>query len=254
MNHKGRIAFFLLLGTGTFLIAQTYSPPYRDGEQLEYLLHYGPINGGMAKLSIRQSTLNNKPVYHAKAEARTIGVADKIYKVKDIYESFMDPSNGLPVKAIRNISEGRYHYYDENLFIRDSNVVISQKIGRTKVPAGISDMVSALYLLRNTNTSALHIGDTIKLVTYFANEIYPLKIRYRGKETIKTKLGKYRCLVFAPVTEVGRVFKTEDDMLMWVSDDKNFVPIRIVFDMWVGSMRVDLVSHKNLLYELKSLE
>lgn len=234
--------------------SQFFVPPFRDGEKLEYLLHYGPINGGMAKLTVRLSTIDKQPVFHARAEARTIGIADKIYRVKDIYESYIDVSSGLPLKAVRNISEGRYTYYDENFFNRDSNTVSSMKVGTMKVPQGIIDMVSAIYLLRNYNMDNLQVGDTIKLVTYFANEIYPLNLRYKGKEIIRTRFGKFRCKVFAPVTEVGRVFKTQDDMLMWISDDKNFLPLRIDFDMWVGSMRVDLVAYENLRYELKPLE
>lgn len=71
-------------------------------------------------------------------------------------------------------------------------------------------------------------------------------------ETLKTRLGTYRCHVFAPVTEPGRVFKTESDMLMWFTDDDNFIPIRIQFDMWVGSMKVDLVEYSGLKYPLSS--
>ncbi len=241
-----------LLSSGVWGQISSWQPPFREGERLTFLLHYGILNGGMGTLEVKRSTLDGKPVYHAVARATTIGLADKLYKVEDVYESFMDPATGLPVKAIRNIREGKYRYYNETFFLRDSNQVYSQKSGYHATPRGIMDMVSALYLLRETNRSSLRKGDTIKLVTYFADEIYPLHVRYRGKETIKTKLGEFKCLVFAPVTEPGRVFKTEDDMLMWFTDDPNFIPIRIQFDMWVGSMKVDLVEYIGLKYDLSS--
>ena len=39
-------------------------------------------------------------------------MADAIFKIIDIYESYMDPETELPVKSIRNISEGRYRKYN----------------------------------------------------------------------------------------------------------------------------------------------
>ena len=228
-----------------------YNPPFTELETLEYLLHYGFVNGGHAKLKIIKSTLNGIPAYHATANARTIGVADKLYRVRDTYESYMDVNTGLPLKTIRNISEGKYKYYNENVFYHDSNLVVSQKSGRIKVPDDIIDMVSALYHLRDVNPDKLSVGDTIHYVTYFADEIYPLTVRYRGKEKLKTKLGKFNCYVFAPVTEPGRVFKTEDDMLMWMSSDGNFIPLRIRFDMWVGSLKIDLIKYSGLRFPLK---
>jgi len=229
-----------------------YSPPFLAGEKLTFLLHYGILNGGRGTLEVHESTLDGKAVYHAVARANTIGLADKLYKVEDAYESFIDPKTGLPLKAIRNIREGRYRYYNETYFDRDSNRVYSQLSGYHDTPEGIIDMVSALYYLRLVDRSSLAVGDKIDLMTYFADEIYPLPVRYRGMETLKTRLGTYRCHVFAPVTEPGRVFKTESDMLMWFTDDDNFIPIRIQFDMWVGSMKVDLVEYSGLKYPLSS--
>jgi hypothetical protein len=45
---------------------------------------------------------------------------------------------------------------------------------------------------------------------------------------------------------VDRVFKDEDDMTVWVTDDANRVPVRVQTDIWVGSLKVDLVNYKNL--------
>lgn len=152
-----------------------YSPPFLAGEKLTFLLHYGILNGGRGTLEVHESTLDGKAVYHAVARANTIGLADKLYKVEDAYESFIDPKTGLPLKAIRNIREGRYRYYNETYFDRDSNRVYSQLSGYHDTPEGIIDMVSALYYLRLVDRSSLAVGDKIDLMTYFADEIYPFR-------------------------------------------------------------------------------
>ena len=157
----------------------------------------------------------------------------------------------MPVKSVRDISEGNYKWYNETLFDHENDSVYSQRSGSVKVPDNIQDIVSAFYKLRVILSKETEIGTVIKLESYFADEIFPLYIRYKGIETIKTKLGEIECMKFSPVVEVGRVFKTKDDMTMWFSNDKNCVPIRMKFDLFVGSLKVDLIEYKNLKYPLE---
>jgi hypothetical protein len=91
------------------------------------------------------------------------------------------------------------------------------------------------------------------VITFFGDEIFPFKIRYSGKEEIKTKFGRMICFRFDPVVEVGRIFKTEDDMTLWISDDQNLLPILIKFDMLVGSIKFELDGFTNLKYELNTV-
>jgi hypothetical protein len=67
-----------------------------------------------------------------------------------------------------------------------------------------------------------------------------------GKETIETDIGKYRCLVFRPIVQKGRIFKKEEDLNVWISDDKNHIVIRAKADVLIGSIKMDITSTKNL--------
>ena len=69
-----------------------------------------------------------------------------------------------------------------------------------------------------------------------------------GYETVKTKLGKVECMKFIPIVITGRVFKNPDDMVVWFSKDKNFIPIRIRFNLFVGAVYCDLIEYKGLLH------
>ena len=224
------------------------------GEELMYSMRYGPIHGGNASIQLSMTRLNNKPVYHARAEAKSVGITDLLFRIEDIYESYFDPVSCLPYKAVRNVSEGSYKYYNEVYFDQDKNLAVSQKSGKISVPKGILDMVSSLYYVRNMQLDTLKKGDTIQITTYFGDEIFPFPLRYRGKENVKTSLGKYHCYRFDPVVEVGRIFSSPDDMSVWISADNNCVPIRVKFDLIVGSVCCDLVGYKNLAYKLKTVE
>ena len=52
----------------------------------------------------------------------------------------------------------------------------------------------------------------------------------------------------------GRVFKEEEDMTLWISDDVSKVPIRLKADLLVGAIKMDLVAHKNLSGTLNMIE
>lgn len=242
--------FSILLFLVIFAEGQVNNDPYKPDEMLKYLLHYGWLNGGEAVLTLNEESYNDKEVYYAKVVARSTGLADILYKVYDVYESYFDPVTVLPYKAIRNIKEGGYRYYNELLFLHDEDSVDSQRSGKQAIPENCFDMLSALYALRGEIHPNMVNGDTIRIETYFGDEVFPLVIRFRGKETIKTRFGKIECLKFVPVVEVGRVFKNEDDMIMWFANKPNYVPIRVKFDLLVGSIKFDLIEYENLKYGL----
>ncbi|MBN2610352.1 MAG: DUF3108 domain-containing protein [Bacteroidales bacterium] len=223
-----------------------------SGEVLVYQIRYGFIHGGEASASLNLVKHNGKTAYHARVIAQSKGVADKLFSVRDIYESYFDPSTCLPYKAIRNIKEGNYRYYNEVFYSHQDSTLYSQRSDSVfKVPANILDMVSTLYYIRSVNMEKLNKGGAIEVITFFGDEIFPFKIRYTGKEDVKTKFGTINCHRFDPVVEPGRIFKSEDDMTIWISNDQNLVPVLIKFDMWVGSVKCELDSYTNLKYKIQ---
>jgi len=243
----------LLLTCGCFYShAQIDDKPFGSGEKLVYIVHFGWLNAGSATLYITDSVFNNKKTYYAKGTASTIGLADKLYEVRDIYESFFHRHNGLPYFAIRNISEGSYRYYNEVQYKHSENKVISQKSGEHEVPDNILDMLSAFYFFRKTIGNT--IGDEIILNTFFGDEIFPMKMRYVGDEKIKTKLGKFNSMKFSPVVEPGRIFDSEDDVTMWISKDKNHIPLLVRIDLKIGSVKCDLTEYSGLQYPLEKIK
>jgi hypothetical protein len=229
--------------------------PYKSGEKVNYLVHYGLINGGVATFELYRDTLEGKEILHSIFSAKTTGVADAIFKVRDVYESFMDPKTELPVKSIRNIQEGRYRRYNEVMFDHktrpDSAILTSDLSGKHITIQGIHDILSCFYYLRKhylTQHNTLKKGEIITITTWFCDELYPIRLRYVGTDEVRTKIGKINCYQFNPVTEVGRLFKTEEDASLWFSADYNYLPVKARFDIFVGAFTVDLVSYKGLAY------
>jgi hypothetical protein len=63
-------------------------------------------------------------------------------------------------------------------------------------------------------------------------------------------LGKIRCMVFEPMVQKGRIFKHDDDLQVWISDDASHVPIRAQANVLVGSIKLDLESYSGLVSDL----
>ncbi len=245
----------LLLIYPVVLIAQERS--YQPGEKASYNIQYGPISSGIGTLDLQKDTLDGKEAWHSRFYARTIGVADAIFKVVDIYEVYMDPETGLPMKSIRDIHEGRYKRYNVVTFDHktrgDSAILFSDRTGKHIAPKGIHDIISCFYNFRNyimTNGGKFKKGEIIEIKTWFTDQLYPIRMRFVGMEDVKIDAGKIKCYKFNPVTEVGRLFKTEEDVSFWFSADKNFLPVKIRFDIFVGAFLVELDHYEGLLYPL----
>lgn len=197
--------------------------------------------------------LNGKQVYHVEGEGHTLPSYEWAYKAKDIYETYMDAETLLPLKFVRNINEGDYKKYQNVSFNRSANTAISKE-GVFKVPECVHDVVSAVFWARNIDFNLLKPNtDKVPVKIFLDNEIHTLYVRYLGKETITTKYGKFKTIKIKPSTIKGTIFKDDDKMTVWISDDANRVPVRVESPIIVGKVRIDMTSFENLRSPMTAL-
>jgi hypothetical protein len=122
------------------------------------------------------------------------------------------------------------------------------------VPNCIQDVLSSIYYARNINFDKYKVEDKIPFDMFLDNEVYHLYIKYMGKETVKTKYGKFKAIKFKPLLIKGTIFEGGEKMTVWVSDDANHIPLRIESPISVGSVKVDMMQYKNLRYPLSSMQ
>jgi len=232
---------------GTPLPKQT-NVAFKEGEVLTYRLHYGALNAGVAVLEVKPNLIevSGRKVYHIVGSGYTIGSADWFFKVRDRYETYMDKDALLPWLFIRRVDEGGYKFSQDYAFNHYTKKVDIGNGEKYDVPFGVQDMVSAFYTARNLDLSNAKEGDIYTVDCFVDKELWPLKIKYVGKEVINTDIGKFRCLKFRPIVQKGRVFKKEEDLTAWISDDKNHIPMRVQAKILVGSVKMDITGTKNL--------
>lgn len=255
---KALIGVVLLLTLSA--ISQEIQPAFKSGEWLKFRVHYGFLNASYVTLHLETKKLDTIPVYHVVGRGKTTGFASLFFKVDDTYESYFGRYDGKPYKFIRKINEGGYTKDIEIDFRHkeDSAVLKDHKNGtETRIPIHnrIQDLLSASYHLRNSyKLNTLKKGKAIDLDLLFDDDgVFKFKLKFLGKETLRTKFGNVVCLKFRPLVQSGRVFKEQESLTLWISDDLNKIPIRIKADLAVGSLKADLDSYNSLRNPFKAL-
>lgn len=230
--------------------------PFQHGEKITYTVFYNVIgiyiNAGTATFSTSQELYNNSNVFHVVGEGTTNSKYDWIFKVRDRYESYFNTNDLQSVKFIRNIHEGGYKKYEEVSFNQQANTAITSA-GVYKVPSKVQDVINAIYYARNIDYSKYNPGDKIPFSMFLDNQVYNLYIKYLGKEKIKTRYGKYYAIKLSPLLIKGSVFKDDDKMTIWVTNDGNHIPVRVESPISVGTVKIDLKEYENLKYPLDAM-
>ncbi|HSJ11221.1 MAG TPA: DUF3108 domain-containing protein [Gillisia sp.] len=251
-NRIAIISLILLLPLSLFSQAA-----YQPGEWFKFRVHYGPLNAGYATMEVKNTNLNNKPTHHVVGKGWSTGVVHAVFRVRDNYETFIDKDNGLPQRFIRQIDEGGYTkdlQIDFNHALNKAYVFDRKHNENNSYTTSdnVHDMLSAFYYLRNDlNKKPLVPGQEFQLNMFYDKENHDFKLKFLGREVIKTKFGKIATLKFRPYVLAGRVFEEKESLTFWVSDDKNKMPVKISANLAVGSLNASLDEFKGLKHPLQ---
>jgi len=253
-----KTAFIILAILNLNAVFSQEESAFDIGEWFKFELSYsGFLKAGNATLTVKDDVYKGEHVFHVVGKGWTTGTIKWFFKVEDTYESYFDKETNIPYKFIRKIDEGGHTKDIEIEFNQATNkAFVNNKKHKKKsvidTEPNIQDMVSTFYYLRNNiDLALLKVGDEIETDMFFDEENYGFKIRYLGEEVINTEFGKVRTLKFRPYVMAGRVFKEEESLTLWVSKDRNRIPLRIKADLAVGSLRADLEAFKGLKHPFK---
>lgn len=252
---KKFIVFIIFLTTVSFTTQKERA--FDVGEWFKFRIHYGVINAGYATLEVKDAVRNNKKVYHAIGKGYTTGMSRFFFKVDDTYESYFDKETGNPYEFVRKIDEGGYTKNQEGFFDQSSDRVLVKDYKNKKertivVPNNVQDIMSTFYYLRNYPTiDKLKVGESVSIDMFFDDETTKFKLKFIGNEDISTKYGTIATMVFRPLVQSGRVFKEEESLTVWISDDDNKLPVRIKASLAVGSIKADIDGFRGLKYPFK---
>jgi len=233
---------------------------FQVGETARYNLYFNWgfiwIHAGNVDFSVQTKKLNGKTVHSLKVIGYTIKSFEKMYTIKDTFEAFVDTARLLPVYYREVKHENKYYACNQYFYNRsnkDSTLVYMdfarkrrQWQDTIKIGNNVTDLITTCYKIRNLDISKLWKDQTVSFPMLLDDKVYDVGLKYRGKETIKLRTGgKYNAHKFTPKLVTGDLFKKEDDMTIYVSDDANHVPLLIEAKITVGSIKAVLSEIKN---------
>ena len=232
-----RIYFFLFFTS--FIIAQT---PFKIGESLQYHAEFNRVRVGEAELKVSAiEEINTIKSYHIIYFAKTKGLADRLFKIRDQIEIWIDKEGFFTHRLIKNINQGNYKNKVDVRF--DYNKSIAKTSTKEiSIDFKARDSFSLFYYLR---TILLNENDIMSFSSFEGRRIVDYKLQIKGNEIIRTELGSFTCTVIRPYQEGENLFKNQGDIQIWISDDEKRLPVKIQIKMKFGSMTLLL---KNVSY------
>jgi hypothetical protein len=238
----------------SFVLIEDYRVIHNDsfkaGESYYYKVKYGFLTIGEADVDEKIYNINNRPCYKVNVLGKTAGLTD-VFKVRNTYRSYVDTAAFIPHRFIYSARENSYKRDQVMYFDHQKNEVVKVEKEQSKtfsVPNNIQDVISGYYFLRTIDFTKFSIGQTVSSPMFFDEDLYNMKIKFAGKGIVHTKFGKMRVLKLNPILPKNDLFKGENAIRIWVSDDKNRVPLKIEIDFSFGTIDMEIKNYKGVKY------
>jgi len=256
MKHiKSSLIFLILLISLSAVsqdIAKLKNEAYTYNEKLKYRVYYysmitGKVTAGIATLEIanKPAKVANRNTYHVEAIGKSKGLFNLFYKVHDRFETFIDEDSLVPLSFIRRTREGGY-VVDDDVVFDHNNLTATSRQETKKIKPNTQDIISAFYYARTLDFANLKPGQNFPMVFYLDDSVYTSVIQYLGKETIEIDMGRFKCLKFKPMVVTGEAFSEPYPMTLWISDDKNRIPVLVESEIIIGSVKMEILKYSGL--------
>jgi len=224
----------------------------KSGEKFVYAAAYN-MSGlltPLAQVKMETETVktSKNTLLHLSCEATTYSKWDSFFKIRDSYESYVNPVNFKPSLYKRDIFEGKYTKKEKYLFkgntitstVKKKNTAETNKT--FNIGANTNDVVTVLYKLRNVDFSKFKVGQTTSFNVVFDEKEMAVTVKYMGRETVKAgNLGSKECYKVS-IAAKTQALKGVDKNLIWLTADARKVPALIRFSIPVGTGQLTLTN------------
>ena len=258
---------YTILPIVTFSQCSPSSFAFDDGEYITYEVNYnfGPIWLTAGKVDFQTKLVNFRgtPCWNITSTGRTVSSIEFLFKVRDTYKTWVDTNTYQTIEFQRSIFENGYRLQNTTWFDYHNHIAISNTL-RNDDPLEVDtlpmkpctfDMLSSCFFIRSMNMDTLLPDQSIPVSLAIDDSVYTIMVKLVGKEIVENIDGKqYRCLKFIATMVEGTVFENQQEAAIWVTDDKNRIPVYIEAKIIVGYIKAYLESYSGLKYPLAIVE
>ena len=254
--------YVLILLTIFSTISLQSQNAFKAGENLTFTASYkmSGLLTDIAQVSMQTKEVktSKSTLLHLKCTARTYSKWDGFFKVRDLYESYVNPNSLNPYLYKRDINEGSYYKFVKYTFNHGTKKVNSLQKKRRKdgtfweqkksvnIKSNTKDLVTTIYHLRNLDIHKASVGDSETFPVIFDHVENLVTIKYLSKETINTALGSKECYKLAISINNSDLLQGTNDNLLWLTADENKIPVYAKFKVAVGSGELRINSASGL--------
>lgn len=258
----GLLCFRLIAQPGP-VIKGAGNKSFQPGEELVYKVTLGffTIGHSITRVDPNLYQINGKTCYKIDAFGETSDWISWVAKIDDNWGAYLDTATVSTQVSYRKLREARYRLEERTDFdhkarkavvsVRDKKTGEFNKRKTFDIPEYATDLIGGFIHLRFIDFSKIRRGDTISIAGFLEDTGYHLKVLYKGKETLHTRLGKIPCHVLIPKMPNNRLFDGEESIKVWISEDQNRIPVKIEAEMFVGSTGIELTRVRKLKSQLK---
>jgi len=204
-----------------------------------YRLKWEFIAGGTATLRVVCDS-TDADRWHIQAHARSTGIVDLFYTVRDTIVSTISRDSLLPVRFEKRQHEGWYHR-DSAYAFDQARRIVYRRGGALACSGQVHDILSSLYRVR---AEPLGVGRTTVVDVYADGKLYSATVRALRRETVTVSAGTFVCIVIEPILQSEAIFVQKGRLWIWLTDDERRMPVLMESAVPVGRISAELVSYR----------
>jgi hypothetical protein len=225
------------------------------GESMTFTVSLGGVEAGEAALAVgRPGTVDTVDAIVVTSRVATVGAARLVKVIEDDLTSTIDLATGLPRTITADVAFGSKTYHADGRF--DGGRVEltwrknSDKVRHTRFDFGPIDAHDAHTAMAAMRTWDGGDGERRRLYVVGGRRIWRTDITWVGRETIGTALGNQTAVRLDGISvrvshdlrpEPGKKPRT---FSVWMSDDADRVPLRVVGHTELGDIEIELTGYQ----------
>jgi hypothetical protein len=233
--------------------------PYKVGESLEYEGKYSKLilrGIDIATLNFNVENIPDSRNFIVKAEAKSQGGLIKLFNIKfqQNIESTVDGKNLQILRTTKRdeqdervrVSEALFNYNEKKVSYIESdpnNTASPPRVVASSIESKTQDIISAIYMLRH---APLVVGETFEMTVSDSGLVYKIPVRVTKREERKSVLGEKWCFRVEPeIFGKNRLIDKDGDLVIWITDDDERIPVRANLNTDIGKVVVKLKKYSN---------
>lgn len=243
---------------------------FRAGEKLTFNVGHSYVKGASVigvTFSTSATVVDGHQTHKVQTVGKTLTGYRTFFDLNDTYETWLDVGTLRPVRFANRLQENKYRFQANYSYNWDAGTVTTRyrkltnpvETRRTlKLQPGTGDAIAILYNLRCDDIASFRVGERRTMRLVLDDTVRTLTYRYMGREVKKIgRLGTFNtlkiiCSMASSSDPDAQVFAEGSELTLWLSDDKNHMPLAVESPIKFGSIVATLTKFEGLKYPLTS--